>query len=499
MRIIYNKHIQVSYTPLSYLLCKFYQKPHLTESLQKLFIFFQKRKGKKKRTPAADMGVFEPPSQISFWVSFLIVILITPSLADNHDSRTTNNNSLCPPPFIQDKANANANKNFSPFKPSMAVVVGVLTTMFSMTFLLLLYAKHCKRENSVVGYGTSHSTLINPSSTNRKNSGIDRTVIESLPIFRFGALRGHKDGLECAVCLTRFEPTEVLRLLPKCKHAFHVECVDTWLDSHSTCPLCRYRVDPEDILLSFEKNIDSAGSEAAPPEPNPNHPEFRRVSGRHSSAGEFGSCSQNPTSSRRSLDGAFSKKREQAESVAVGCFDRPRKDGLLLTDGLTADRKSSERRFEHRIIISAGAGAGGGFSRRWSDVQPSDLLYLRSEMLLSDSRRFSSGSSRPSVKRQQQMLVPLALQHHTSSSTGIDGGGSENGSGAINSRSVSEITGLSRFSNSGESYSSRITMSNRNNHRQRHAGLVSRWLAWISSQSQSLPDVRSDRTTTDIV
>lgn len=380
----------------------------------------------------------------------------------------------------------------------MAVVVGVLTTMFSITFLLLLYAKHCKRENGGVGNSTNHSALINPSSTNRKNSGIDRTVIESLPIFRFGALRGQKDGLECAVCLTKFEPTEVLRLLPKCKHAFHVECVDTWLDSHSTCPLCRYRVDPEDILLSFEKNIDSSESEAPPPELNLNHPGFRRVSGRHSSAGEFGSCSQNnPTSFRRSLDGVSFKKREQGESVAVGRFDRPRKDGLLLTDGLLADRKSFERRFEHRIIISAG---GGGFNHRWSDVQPSDLLYLRSEMLLSDSRRFSSGSSRPSVKRQQQMLVPLALQQQNSSSAGIDGGGSgsgsANGSGVINSRSVSEITGLSRFSNRGESNSSVINMSNRNNHRQRHAGLVSRWLAWISSQSQSLPDVRSDRTST---
>nr|CAD1827590.1 unnamed protein product [Ananas comosus var. bracteatus] len=33
----------------------------------------------------------------------------------------------------------------SPFRPSVAVIVGVLTTMFSLTFLLLLYAKHCKR------------------------------------------------------------------------------------------------------------------------------------------------------------------------------------------------------------------------------------------------------------------------------------------------------------------------------------------------------------------
>ncbi|XP_039173490.1 RING-H2 finger protein ATL52-like [Eucalyptus grandis] len=32
---------------------------------------------------------------------------------------------------------------------------------------------------------------------------------------------------------------ETLRLLPKCNHAFHVPCIDTWLQSHTNCPLCR--------------------------------------------------------------------------------------------------------------------------------------------------------------------------------------------------------------------------------------------------------------------
>jgi hypothetical protein len=92
----------------------------------------------------------------------------------------------------------------------------VLNSVFSITFLLLLYAKHCKRGG--------------------RSSG----VVESLPVFRFGALRG-EEGLECAVCLGRFDPAEALRLPPKCRHGFHVECVDTWLDAHSTCPPCRAR------------------------------------------------------------------------------------------------------------------------------------------------------------------------------------------------------------------------------------------------------------------
>ncbi|GLT71932.1 hypothetical protein SLA2020_439140 [Shorea laevis] len=362
--------------------------------------------------------------------------------------------------------------------------------MFSVTFLLLLYAKHCKRGRVVV---IGHAP---PSSATRKNSGIDRTIIETLPVFRFGSLRGQKDGLECAVCLARFESTEVLRLLPKCKHAFHVECVDTWLDAHSTCPLCRYRVDPEDVLLIDDAKILPETNPIPPPENDVvvinvdgSNPEIRRVSGRHSSAGERRTGflqfvfqraagepgSHDPTSFRRSLDSAGLKKKN--ESVAVGCFDRPRKDGLLLMD----DRTCLERtRFEHRIIVSPGT---GGFHQRWSDVQPSDLLYLQSEMIMSDSRRFSSSASGSR---------PRQLQHCQHSNIIGGNGWWGGGRSVINARSVSEITGLSRFPNTNNNTAC-------NNHRHddddsRRAGVVSRWLTWIS-QSRPSPAVRSGRTT----
>lgn len=251
----------------------------------------------------------------------------------------------------------------------------------------------------------------------------------------------------------------------------------------------------------------------------------RRISGRHSSAGEKASgfipqaVVQRPTAgseripsgsrnhssngptwfARRSLDIGSLRKKSNKESVAVGCFDRyqshQRKDGLLLTnddgdgdgDGDGDDRESKKTgggaggdmtRLEHRIIVS-----GSGFHQRWSDVQPSDLLYLRSEMIISDSRRLSTAlGSRPSVGRRQQ-------QQNTEGNmrTGGESIDEESGRSVINSRSVSEITGLSRFSSRGSN--------NSRHHRERQAGVVSRWLAWISSQSHI--DVRSNRTPTD--
>ncbi|MCO5612001.1 hypothetical protein L7F22_066262 [Adiantum nelumboides] len=155
------------------------------------------------------------------------------------------------PPHAQDSL-SNA------FHPNIAVIIGVLSTMFSLTFLILLYAKHCKRPPVSV-YGAQDTEVINPAPLTHlgpttflfvdRDSGLDRAIVQGLPMFSFSALKGMKEGLECAVCLSRYESSEVLRLLPKCKHAFHVDCVDVWLSSHSTCPLCRERVDAEDTLV----------------------------------------------------------------------------------------------------------------------------------------------------------------------------------------------------------------------------------------------------------
>lgn len=71
------------------------------------------------------------------------------------------------------------------------------------------------------------------------DAGVDQSFIDTLPVFFYKAIIGLKNPFDCAVCLCEFEPEDKLRLLPKCSHAFHMECIDTWLLSHSTCPLCR--------------------------------------------------------------------------------------------------------------------------------------------------------------------------------------------------------------------------------------------------------------------
>ncbi|CAI9761251.1 unnamed protein product [Fraxinus pennsylvanica] len=439
---------------------------------------------------------------LNFWFFFFILIL---PIFDNYSSSTLalvtledeNGNNIGkitrltnPPPPSPPPLPPSSESRAPLFNPGVAVIVGVLTTIFTIIFLLLLYVKHCKR-----GMHVNHSRGYSQSAmVARKNSGIDPKVIASLPIFRFKSLMGQKDGLECAVCLNRFEPTEVLRLLPKCKHAFHVECVDTWLDAHSTCPLCRYQVDHEDILLvDYENkslyNHDQSNekSSSALLSPTQKGKEFvnPRVSGRHSSAGERGQSLEiiieNPgkDSSRRSLDSwkiGSSRKdsvaensRQELGSKSVDSskskkklVHESRKDGMLLEK----QKQVEKHRLDRRIIITGEApeiSSNYHHDYRWSDVQPPDLLFLRSEMILGVDESLGFSGRRLSGRDENDTA--------------------EGSRGVINGRSVSEITGVSRYRSNG-----------RQGEGQRHEGVVKRWLAWISqSQQQKKTTAQSAR------
>lgn len=92
--------------------------------------------------------------------------------------------------------------------------------------------------------------------------GLDQSVIDSLGVFKYKKGNGFIDGSDsdCAVCLGEFQDEESLRILPKCNHAFHVSCIDTWLRSHKNCPVCRAPV--------VKNTITNAEIESNPTESN---------------------------------------------------------------------------------------------------------------------------------------------------------------------------------------------------------------------------------------
>ncbi|EXB56540.1 E3 ubiquitin-protein ligase ATL6 [Morus notabilis] len=159
--------------------------------------------------------------------------------------------------------------NYS-FSPSMAIIVVVLVSALFFMGFFSIYIRHCSdgTQNSV-GVGAVNGGV---GRSRRAARGLDAAVIESFPTFTYSAVKGLKIGkgaLECAVCLCEFEDDETLRLIPKCDHVFHMECVDTWLESHTTCPVCRANLVPEpgESLHRPELSDIEAQNDAVAPEP----------------------------------------------------------------------------------------------------------------------------------------------------------------------------------------------------------------------------------------
>ncbi|XP_009770095.2 RING-H2 finger protein ATL54-like [Nicotiana sylvestris] len=69
--------------------------------------------------------------------------------------------------------------------------------------------------------------------------GLQPSVISAITICKYKRGEGLVEGTDCSVCLSEFQEDETLRILPKCNHAFHIPCIDTWLRSHTNCPMCR--------------------------------------------------------------------------------------------------------------------------------------------------------------------------------------------------------------------------------------------------------------------
>lgn len=142
----------------------------------------------------------------------------------------------------------NSNTNFSPL---VIAIIAILASAFLLVSYYAMISKYCgnnnnssrRRENHDPNEGLEERE--NPSSLEPwhvANNGLDEALIKSITVCKYKRGHGLIEGTDCSVCLSEFEEDESVRLLPKCSHAFHVFCIDTWLKSHSNCPLCRANI-----------------------------------------------------------------------------------------------------------------------------------------------------------------------------------------------------------------------------------------------------------------
>ncbi|KAK2077975.1 hypothetical protein QBZ16_003843 [Prototheca wickerhamii] len=68
--------------------------------------------------------------------------------------------------------------------------------------------------------------------------------LEKEDLVRLLLERADTSSQQCSICFEDYAPGDVLRVLPECRHKFHLECVDRWFLSSADgnkeplCPMC---------------------------------------------------------------------------------------------------------------------------------------------------------------------------------------------------------------------------------------------------------------------
>ncbi|KAG8378563.1 hypothetical protein BUALT_Bualt08G0149900 [Buddleja alternifolia] len=114
---------------------------------------------------------------------------------------------------------------------------------FTFILLFLFYLFYLRRRRvdwSSLRMRTANSVPTSEISDDisRCELGLKKELREMLPIIVFKESFSVKDT-QCAVCLGDYQAEDRLQQIPACGHTFHMDCIDLWLATHTTCPLCR--------------------------------------------------------------------------------------------------------------------------------------------------------------------------------------------------------------------------------------------------------------------
>ncbi|XP_010271989.1 PREDICTED: RING-H2 finger protein ATL46 [Nelumbo nucifera] len=162
----------------------------------------------------------------------------------------------------------------SRISPAILFIIVILAVIFFISGLLHLLVRFLIKQpsSSSTSQSNQYPEMSGSDALQRQlqqlfhlhDSGLDQAFIDALPVFLYKEIMGLKEPFDCAVCLCEFSEQDKLRLLPMCSHAFHINCIDTWLLSNSTCPLCRGTIfspslSIENPVFDFDESREEGG------------------------------------------------------------------------------------------------------------------------------------------------------------------------------------------------------------------------------------------------
>ncbi|KAM3748295.1 hypothetical protein ACB098_05G097700 [Castanea mollissima] len=130
------------------------------------------------------------------------------------------------------------------------IILAAVLSLFAivMIFIILqIYSRYLLRQQASLDRRKTKEALDEIHSIESLMAGLDPLVMASLPKFIYKPsvqLDHGEEVTESSVCLSTIVEETMVKLLPNCTHRFHVECIDVWLSSNTTCPICRPLAEP---------------------------------------------------------------------------------------------------------------------------------------------------------------------------------------------------------------------------------------------------------------